>query len=80
MSRLQLNEALEMAGKLYDEFSLNRAGNGRENDCYAALKSLTLRKIVIESLSRELAMRKLLPVTLNTLSTLFASVYTQFAV
>jgi len=38
-----------------------------------------LRKIMIDSLANELKIRNVLPVTINTLSNLFSSVYLRVA-
>lgn len=75
MKRLTLSEAQEVASQLFDRLS---------EQAYAAVKfdgpmdvfyTLSVKRIAMERLRQELIARKLAPVTVNTLSTLFASVY-----
>jgi hypothetical protein len=80
--RLQLAEALELAGKLFDELAVNRfsSAEAKQHDgCYEVFRKLVLRKIMIDSLANELKIRNVLPVTINTLSNLFSSVYLRVA-
>ena len=73
--RLKLETALELAGKLYDSM------NDRNKRCvnvscdYSVFSMLCLRGLVLETLSKELTVRNVLPVTINTLSKLFAQAY-----
>jgi hypothetical protein len=80
MRRLLLRDAIDMVGKLYDELIARRAVGGGVNptryDCnLEVLRILSLRKLVLESLTSELTKRNVLPVTLNTLSNLFVQAY-----
>jgi len=79
--RLQLAEALEYAGKLFDELTTNRflsaeAKQQQQQDGdYEIFRNLVVRKIMTNSLANELKTRSVLPVTINTLSNLFSFVY-----
>jgi len=76
--RLQLDEALEHAGKLFDELTASRVLNAeakQRDDSYEVFRKLVMRKIMIDSLANELKTRSVLPVTINTLSNLFSYVY-----
>jgi hypothetical protein len=76
--RLQLAEALELAGKLFDELTASRCSSAEANQqdgCYEVFRKLVVRKIMIDSLANELKVRNVLPVTVNTLSNLFSTVY-----
>jgi hypothetical protein len=76
--RLQLRDAIDMVGKLYDELVAHRTGGGQpaRYECnLEVLRILCLRKLVLESLTNELTKRNVLPVTLNTLSNLFVQSY-----
>jgi len=76
--RLQLAEALEIAGKLFDELTTNRFASAeakQQDGCYEVFRKLVVRKIMVDSLANELKIRNVLPVTINTLSNLFSSVY-----
>lgn len=81
MRRLQLRDAIDLVGKLYDELIARRVGSGGSNpaaryECnLEVLRILSLRKLVLESLTSELTKRNVLPVTLNTLSNLFVQAY-----
>ena len=80
LKRLMLNEALEVAGQLYDELSVSRGGGVRKlESSLDVLRELAVRRIVLDKLALELGNRKLLPVTLNTLSTLFSQVYSRMS-
>ena len=80
MRRLPLHDALDLAGRLYDELrkvaSSDRAAHKLENNI-DVLRELTLRRIVLDKLELELNNRNVIPVTLNTLSNLFSQVYTR---
>jgi hypothetical protein len=75
--RLQLREATELAGKLYDEISTKGSSSIKYDSDYDVLRVLSYRKLFLELLTHELNIRKLLPVTLNTLSTVLAQTYTR---
>jgi hypothetical protein len=80
MRRVQLAEATELAGKMYDDLVATRSGNTKKpEDNFDVLRKLCTRKIVIDSLAHELTVRNVLPVTLSTLSNLFAFVYLRVA-
>lgn len=80
LRRVQLAEATELAGKMYDELVTTRTGNAKKSeDNLDVLRKLCTRKIVLDSLAHELTIRSVLPVTLNTLSNLFAHVYLRVA-
>jgi hypothetical protein len=81
--RLQLAEALEYAGKLFDELTTNRflraeakqQQQQQQDGDYEIFRNLVVRKIMTDSLANELKTRNVLPVTINTLSNLFSFVY-----
>ena len=76
--RVQLAEALEHAGKLFDELTASRflsAEAKQEDGGYEMFRKLAIRKIMVDSLATELKLRGVLPVTMNTLSNLFSLVY-----
>jgi hypothetical protein len=83
--RLQLAEALEYAGKLFDELTTDRFLSAeakqqqqqqqQQDGDYEIFRNLVVRKIMIDSLANELKTRSVLPVTINTLSNLFSFVY-----
>jgi hypothetical protein len=79
MRRLQLNEAMELSGKMYDDITACRGGNTVKHDCnFDVLRTLCMRKVMLDSLSQELVTRSTFPVTLNALSSMFSSVYLRF--
>jgi hypothetical protein len=75
--RLKLENALELAGKLYD------CMNERKKKCvdvscdFSVFSMLCTRNLLLESLASELCTRNVLPVTINTLSKLYAQTYAQ---
>jgi hypothetical protein len=85
MCQFQLDEAIDLSGKLFDELVANRVNhrnhrNHRQHQPhqegnYEILRKLSIRKIMLEGLSNDLSKRGVLPVTLNTLSTLFANAF-----
>jgi hypothetical protein len=82
MRRLQQHEAIDLVGKLYDELIARRVGGGGDGgqptryECNLdVLRVLSLRKLVLDSLTYELSKRNVLPVTLNTLSSLFVQAF-----
>ena len=75
LRRLNLDDALEHAGKLFDELRMDRFVKEGHESTFAVFRKLCIRKIMIETLACELHKRNVLPVTLNTLSNVFASVY-----
>ena len=76
MRRLTLSEALEVAGQLFDELHERSARSmDNLNSNLDALRELTMRRLFLDKLTAELDSRKVIPVTLNTLSNLFAQVY-----
>ncbi len=75
MRRLQIAEALDLANKLYDRMSVKRERMTKFECDLDVVHYLCFRKVVVESLFHELTVRKLLPVTLGTLSNLFAQSY-----
>jgi hypothetical protein len=75
MRRLQLRDALDLVGQLYDSLVAQRCQTVKYESNFEVLQTLSARKLVLESLSVELTTRNVLPVTLNTLSNLFTHAY-----
>ena len=74
--RFHLNQALEHAGKLYDELTARKSDEQtKQTDAFGAFRELCMRKIMIETLTHQMTIRNVLPVTLNTLSNLFTATY-----
>ena len=77
MQRLTLQEALDVAGRLYDELREVVKHTSEADTNFSVFRELSLRRIVLDKLGLEMAHRNVLPVTLNTLSNLFSQVYTR---
>ncbi len=77
MRRLTLREAIEAATTLYEELNAHSIRLCKVERNQDVLRTLCLRQLVLDSLTVELNARHVLPVTLNTLSTLFAQVYSK---
>lgn len=75
-TRLKLDAALEHAGKLFDLLVDNE--RQREINEFNVFHRLCLRNIVLEKLAKELNARNVLPVTIMTLSKLFAQSFTTY--
>lgn len=75
MKRLTLSEAQEMTSQLFDRLSEQAYAAVKFDGPMDVLYTLSVKRIVMERLRQELIVRKVTPVTVNTLSTLFASVY-----
>ena len=76
--RLTKEEALDAATELLGELRASQVSACRPEKTIDVLRELTVRRVVIEKLSHELTTRNVLPVTLNTLSNLLASIYICF--
>ena len=74
MRRLALQQAIEVAGQLYDALHEPALRSCKVDSNLSVLRELCLRRIVLDKLTYELTTRNVLPVTLNTLSNLFARV------
>jgi len=74
--RLKLDAALVHAGKLFD--MLVDHDRLRDADEFSVFHKLSLRNIVLEKLTKELNARNVLPVTVMTLSKLFAQAFVAY--
>jgi hypothetical protein len=72
MRRLTLTQAMEVAGHLYDDLHEPALRSCKTDSNLSVLRELSMRRIMLDRLAHELTTRGVLPVTLNTLSNLFA--------
>ncbi len=78
MRRLTLSEATDLVVSMYDGLSAHSIRELKLERNHDVLHALSVRQLILDSLTFELTTRNVLPVTLNTLSKIFSQVYCRY--